>query len=131
MAEPRPFFVPIGERENQEATYATLAQFAQQAVPSFKRRVYALVWMYDGVEWTATVGESLRGVERRKGTSKGKKVIRERFRSDPATVLAIFEGQPFFVVTNLGFNGGPPGSGWANPLMAGFVKSVTYFDLPT
>jgi len=77
------------------------------------------------------VGKGLKGVERKAGTSRGKKVIRERPVSDPARVLAIFRGSPFFVVTNLGFKGGPEASKWANPFMAGFIKSVLCFAWST
>lgn len=108
------FFVPEIEPDAQEAAYADLAKFCEHVVPD--KRVYSITFMHDSEEWTATVGESLRGVR-----TKGKQKL---MLSDPATVLAIFPGYPFKVVTNAW----AVRSAWENPFLAGNPTSITYFD---
>jgi hypothetical protein len=56
---------------------------------------------------------------------RGKPVYLETPVSDPATVLAIFPGDPFLVVTDKGVAG--VRSEWENPFMAGMPSSVARF----
>ena len=120
------FFVPAATAENQEQVYADFAQWCRCVVPEMGRRIFSITYSHDGVTWTATVGESLQGVKKVTSRSMGKKVERTVPVSDPATVLAIFPGNPFMVVTNHRIAGNV-GSGWENPFMAGRPTSVTYF----
>lgn len=46
---------------------------------------------------------------------------------DSASVLAIFPGNPYIVVTDAGRTGGLL-SRWVNPFMAGKPRSVAYFS---
>jgi hypothetical protein len=55
------FFVPKAEPDEQESVYAALAEFAQRRVPPATDRIYSITFGHDGVEWTATVGERLKG----------------------------------------------------------------------
>jgi hypothetical protein len=127
MEKPPAFFVPAATPENQETVYVDLAKLGRCAVPLVERRIYSITYTHDGEEWTATVGQHLKGVRYRTSRVKGQKVEREQRLSDPAVVLAIFAGDPFFVVTNHRIVGNV-GSRWENPFMAGRPDSVTYFS---
>jgi hypothetical protein len=127
MEKPPAFFVPAATPENQESVYADFAKLTRSAVPPVVRRIYSITYNHDGEEWTATVGQNLTGVRRKTSRVKGVKVEREQRLSDPALVLAIFSGDPFFVVTNHRLVGNV-GSRWENPFMAGRPTSVTYFS---
>jgi hypothetical protein len=84
--------------------------------------------MHDGEEWTATVGERLRGSKLRKTRRRGIGSIERTVPlSDPAVVFAIFPGYPYMVVTNHGI-GQSVGSAWANPFMAGEPRRITLFS---
>lgn len=122
------FFVPAATPDNQESVYADFAKWCQTPVPKPNQRIYAITYNHDGDQWTATVGEPLRGVRRSVVRSRGQKVERSQQLSDPAIVLAIFPGHPYFVVTNHRI-GGNVGSGWENPFMAGQPTSVRYFSV--
>jgi hypothetical protein len=129
MPETLPFFVPGATPESQEAVFAELARFAGQLVPQLSERVYSITYDHGGSEWRATVGETLRGVRRKRIHSKGTKVEREMPVYDAALVLAIFPGTPYLVVTD----SRPVGrvrSARQNPFLAGVPKSVTRFSLP-
>jgi hypothetical protein len=127
MGKPPGFFVPDVPPENQEAVYAELAKLSRSAVPSVERRIYSITYRHDGEDWTATVGENLKGVRYRTVRVKGQKVERMERLSDPAIVLAIFTGHPYFVVTNHRLAGNV-GSRWENPFMAGVPDTVIYFS---
>jgi hypothetical protein len=127
MSEAPTFFVPAATSENEESVYASFAEMANSPVPSRNERIFSITFLHDGIEWTATVGERLHGVEKKYTRSKGKKIERTKRVSDPALVLAIFRGSPYIVVTNHEI-GGNVGSGWVNPFMAGKPKSVTLFS---
>jgi hypothetical protein len=129
MSDAPAFFLPAATPENQEEMFAELAKWCDRAVPPLAGRIYSITYVHDVAEWTATVGNTLRGVRRRVTRSRGKKIERTELESDPATVLAIFPGEPFMVVTNHGI-GGNVGSAWVNPFMAGRPRSVTYFSVP-
>ena len=129
MSGTLPFFVPGATPEAQEAVFAELARFAKQPVPQLSERVYSITYDHGGGEWRATVGETLRGIRRKRIHSKGKTVEREIPIHDAALVLAIFPGTPYLVVTD----SRPIGrvrSAWRNPFLAGVPKSVTRFSLP-
>jgi len=100
---------------------------AHCAAPELSQRVYSIAYTHNGEEWVATVGQQLRGVQRRKVRSGGTSVERECPVADPATVLAIFPGSPYIVVTNHRIAANVV-SKWENPFMAGQPKSVTRFS---
>jgi len=120
------FFVPTVS-DKQEEAYAGFANWCQRAVPDSVDRVYSITFTHDGDEWTATVGEALRGIRRRYSRKRGTRVEHVAPLSDPAVVLAIFAGYPYLVVTN---HRVPVDvrSAWENPFMAGEPDSVTYFS---
>jgi hypothetical protein len=62
MAEAPTFFVPAATTEMQESVYADFAKLCDSNVSDLERRIYSIVFVHDGEEWTATVGEALRGV---------------------------------------------------------------------
>ncbi len=126
MTTAPPFFVPAATPDTQESVYTSFAAWCRCPVPSSDRRIYSIRYITKGTEWTATVGESLRGRRYVTTRSGGQKNEQVQYVSDPAIVLAIFEGAPFMVVTNHGIPRGV-GSAWANPFMAGQPKSITYF----
>lgn len=126
MGDPPSFFVPFAKAEQQESAYAELAAFGGCPIPSPDQRIYSITYAHDGVEWVATVGEQLRGTRRWVTRSKGKKIDHQQPVSDPATVLAIFPGNPHRVVTNHRLAGNLA-SFWENPFMAR-PKSVTFFS---
>jgi hypothetical protein len=88
------FFVPFVEPQNQEASYQEIAKFIGAAPRPLAERIYSMTWRHDGVVWTATVGEKLRGVATIT-TGRGRdRREREVPRSSDDTVLAIFPGSP-------------------------------------
>jgi hypothetical protein len=126
MAAAPTFFVPAAPTEMQESVYADLAKLCNCAVPDFGKRIFTIVFVHEGEEWTATVGEKLRGIRHQIIKSQVMKSQQGRPVGDPALVLAIFPGAPFMVVTNHRI-AGSVGSAWQNPFLAGEPKSVTYF----
>ena len=127
MAEAPAFFVPAATPDNVESVYAGFAKWCSRTVPAMDRRIYSITYVHDGEEWTATVGEPLRGIRHRTSRSRGKKIERTVHLSDPAVVLAIFPGDPYMVVTNQRLAGNV-GSAWENPFLAGRPESITYFS---
>jgi hypothetical protein len=121
------FFLPAALPDKAEAYYEDAAKFCNCAAPSFEKRIYSIVFSHDGVLWTATVGETLKGIGTRTRRIRGKKVEQEMHHSDGATVLAIFAGNPYIVMTNEGLAGGF--GQFANPFLAGEPRSVTYFSV--
>jgi hypothetical protein len=126
MTEAPTFFVPSATTEMQESLYADFAKLCDRTVSDSGRRIYSIVFVHDSEEWTATVGETLRGVRHQTTKSQGTKSQPSHPVGDPALVLAIFQGAPFKVVTNHRI-AGSVGSAWENPFLAGEPKSVTYF----
>lgn len=117
------FFVPAASDDEQaEEVYAEFARFAGHAVPERSARIRRIEFVHDGERWVAEVGQPLKGVKLdRTGSSTGRSV------SDQATVLAIFAGSPFMVVTT-GRGVANVRSAWENPFMAGRPEEVEYFD---
>lgn len=112
--------------EQAESEYAKLAAWAKRPVPKPGHRIRRIEFVHDGVRWTAEVGQTLVGKTLdRSGSATGSR------RTDPATVLAIFSGSPYMVVTNA--RPLPTGivSHWLNPFMAGQPDSVDHFDPPS
>ena len=122
------FFVPHADGKD-ERIYGQFADWCASHVPAADRRIYRIAWRHDGDDWIATVGETLSGVSVRRRRREGGTVDVTTPVHDPATVLAIFAGDPYLVVTD----GRPLGSiisAWLNPFMAGIPTSVTFFDPP-
>ncbi len=121
------FFVPEVDAAETESLYAALAAFSRSQVPPANQRIYSIEFVHDGEEWTATVGKQLKGFKTRTRRRKGKKVEVPTGISDAATVLAIFAGSPYLVVTDA-----RPirdvASAWVNPFLAGRPKEVEFFD---
>lgn len=121
------FFVPGSNPDNCEETYASYAKWCGKSVPPSTQRLYSITYVHNGDEWVATVGETLSGKGYPKQKRRGNAHQRTMFLSDPAMVLAIFPGDPYFVVTNHRIAGNLR-SAWENPFMAGRPTSVTYFS---
>jgi hypothetical protein len=121
-----PFFVPAATDENRDEVYADLAAMCSRPVPDEARRIYSITYTHDGSTWTATVGEELHGTYTRQRRSRGLAVERTTRRRDPARVLAIFEGNPYIVVTDARPLGSTA-SEWANPFIAGQPRTVRLF----
>src|SRR5579875_2980020 len=77
MPDARAFFVPPEHPdftpEQQEAAYAEFAAMCRRPVPESDKRIYSITYVHDGEEWTATVGEPLRGVRYKTVRSHGQK----------------------------------------------------------
>lgn len=127
MKKPQ-FFLPPPFHNRSEDNYLKFARWCNCSIPTDDRRVFSITFKHNGVEWTATVGEQLHGTRRHPVKSKAFIPPPDRLEplNDPATVLAIFEGNPFFVVTNKGYDPDVR-SLWENPFMAGQPESVHYF----
>ena len=121
------FFLPSVAAEKQEEAYAALGKIVGCPVPSHGSRIYSITYRHDGAEWTATVGETLRGHTIADPRARAKKRRIEKPVSDPAVVVAIFSGDPYFVFTD-GGRGAGSRSNWENPFMAGRPTSVAYFE---
>jgi hypothetical protein len=126
MAE---FFFPGAEPQDAEERYVTIAGRVHRTPADPGQRIEKIVFVHDGGVWTAQVGHRLRGTRERQRTRGGHKVTVTNQLSDPSTVLAIFEGIPYLVVTDKGLSG--VRSAWENPFFAGQPESVRFFDLPT
>ncbi len=127
------FFVPKWADEdprNDEERYAALAKLDGCVALEPHERIESITWIHDGEEWTATVGQQLRGHKSRQARRNGKQVEVKDPRHDGATVLAIMAGRSTMVITNLGLVAGVR-SAWVNPLMAGDrPKRIVRFDAP-
>jgi len=122
------FFIPNVASDEAETRLAEFAAWCGCPVPPQDRRVQHIAWTHDGEQWEAMVGRPLRGSETRMRQRNYRRVEVTTRLSDPATVLAILPGNPYFVVTDAR----PIGhviSRWANPFMAGVPSRVEYFDL--
>jgi hypothetical protein len=128
------FFVPFARTADvAEETYRSLAEWCGARVPEDPTdRICAITWVSNREEWTATVGDELRGIVRERIRSTGP--YRQMYESvkhlrDNATVLAIFEGSRFKIVTNA-----RPmtevSSAWDNPLLVDATLYVMRFDAP-
>lgn len=116
------FFVPDVPADQQEAQYASMAEFGRCALPPTEQRIYSITFGHDGTIWTATVGQSMRGVRGQMKRVRGQKVWQETPVYDGTTIAAIFPGHPHVIF----HTGGR--SPWQNPFYAGDVRSVIQFS---
>lgn len=135
MVDTPAFFVPVSAIDASDASvaeetlYTELAEWCGRPTPSPERRIYSILNVHNGEEWTVTVGERLRGIKRQtRGRGRQKTEYPEPL-SDSAVVLAIFPGVPYAVVTNKRLKTGVR-SAWENPFYVGSPKAVTYFSAP-
>src|SRR5271163_2863914 len=114
MIQAPTFFLPkpTPDTEDTEELYAKFAAACNSSVPSFEKRIFSITFMHDGIEWTATVGETMCGTERKTVRRKGHKIVQEIKHRESAMVLAVFAGNPFQVVIN------EMRGRWHNPLLA-------------
>ena|ERR1700722_718130 len=134
MAQAPAFFLPPiahYDASEQDAAYVEIAEKCGRQVPA--QRVYSITFRHDSDYWSATVGEKLTGSKTQQvgPTDKTDKTDNSREQTtqldDPATVVAIFPGTPYLVVTDSGIISGGRTS-WENPFYAGIPTSVTYFS---
>ena len=92
------FFIPGVGSEHVEDKYAEFARSVRRPVPPVQDRIQSITFTVDGEEWTATVGEQLRGVRATRRRGQTSNVTTPL--SDSATVLAIFAGDPHWVCTD-------------------------------
>jgi hypothetical protein len=128
MTEAPKFFVPaVADANKYEEVFEALAKLSGLEPPPADRRIYSITFVHDGEEWTATVGERMRGIRLPNPRSRSKKPTTPQPLFDQAVVMAIFPGSgqfPHRVLTN-----GARPSKWENPFMAR-AKSMTYFAKP-
>lgn len=120
IERPPTFFIPGFPEDQHEAIYHEMARAGNTAATD--ERVYSIRFSHDGIMWTATVGERLKGTKT--VAKKGRETVQQH--SDDATVLAIFPGNPYIVATSR-HPFGTDRSLWENPFMAGEPRSVTLF----
>jgi hypothetical protein len=143
MAQAPAFFLPPIAHYNaseQDAAYLLIAEKCGRPVPA--QRVYSITFRHDSDFWTATVGEKLTGSKTQQlgpsdatdTTNKTDKTDKTENSaeqttqlSDEATVVAIFPGTPYLVVTDSGIISGGH-TNWENPFYAPAPTSVTYFS---
>lgn len=127
MDSPR-FFIPGVVPEKQESVLEKYAKAYGCPVPSPDQRVYSLTFDHDRVEWTATVGDHLRGTSRRTVRSRGKRIERTVSHSDPAVVRVILSDSSCYKVFTDGGLAAGTASRWANPFLAGMPQRVDFFS---
>ena len=116
------FFIPNVDPEKQEERYRELAHNVGAVAADPARRIYSMTWKHDGVVWTATVGEQIRGIATIvKGRGRDK-TYREVPRSTNETVWAIFAHVPFLIAHD------GAGRYWNWPILAGEPSRIVYFD---
>ena len=123
MADAPLFFLPATTPERFESAYTEMANWCHCVIPNLEKRIYSITFIDEdrgNEEWTATVGEVLRGVR------SGRQLGRKSSLRDGATVQAIFSGPQFTVVTN--YRVAPSiRSNWENPFYVDKPTSITYF----
>ena len=121
------FFLPRATDDEQaERLYEALAEFAgcEPAPPG--QRVRSIRFTQDGAQWTAEVGEELRGERTTQQLRRGDLIERTETLTSPTRVLAVYPGTPFVVVTDASPITGAS-SEWANPFTA-VPDRVVLFD---
>jgi hypothetical protein len=121
------FFIPGVPQDAQEEVLARLAQLRHVPVPLLPERIFMLTWEHNSEEWTAVVGETLRGIRLRYPKSRRKPIERGLPVSDSAVVLAILPGEPFFIETDGGRSQGVA-TRWSNPILARDIKASEHFS---
>jgi hypothetical protein len=127
MAQAPAFFLPPiahYDASEQDAAYIEIAEKCGRSVPA--QRVYSITFRHDSDYWCATVGEKLTGSKTLQIGPRDKRTEQTTQLNDAATVVAIFPGTPYLVVTDSGIISGGRTS-WENPFYAGVPTSVTYF----
>lgn len=124
------FFIPNISTEEAEKAYANYATLAGGTPQSQGERIRSISWRPRTDElWTAEVGKKLSG---KKDVVKGRGATRREYTEalhDGATVLAIFPGVPYRVVTDKTINP-KVRSAWENPFLASANPvSVVAFDV--
>ena len=120
------FFVPGAPDGDDEAAYLRLAESAGVSPAGQGRRVRRASFRRGHESWTVTVGETPRGTRPQHRRRKGEFTTTLDTLTDPATVLAIFAGDSFAVVTDAA----PLGVGESalpNPLVFARATGVLYF----
>lgn len=124
------FFIPaVEDPDNWEVIYKEFAEACNTHPLPHGKRIRSITFPKSTVEtWTAAVGKKLSGT---KMVSQGKGADRREYPkslSDGATVLAIFPGVPYMVLTNKNLD--PTASSqWANPFLAHKDPTgVEYFE---
>jgi len=112
------FNLPGVAAEDLEERYSEYARFCSASVPEPSERIQSITFIHNGEEWTATVGEKLRGTKTETRRRRGERVEVTSPLSDDATVLAIFPGEPYKVMTDAR-PVTPLRSRWENPFFAG------------
>lgn len=123
MTEPA-FFIPNVDEAKVEEAYAIMAKYCGRPMPSVGERIYSITFKHDGVDWTATVGETLKGIKY--VMNRGRETRQPH--SDQATVIAIFPGTPYVVFTSKGPTFGADRSTWENPFWAGEPRTIRRFS---
>ncbi|MBP1135654.1 hypothetical protein JOE31_001886 [Arthrobacter sp. PvP023] len=123
------FFIPDVEPDKQEEMYETFAAMCRMRPLPDGQRIQSITWDKTPVEtWTAEIGKPLSGT-RQKVTGRGatRRESTDRL-VDQATVLAIFSGNPYMVVTDRRLDP-TVRSAWDNPFLAdSSPSSVTKFE---
>jgi hypothetical protein len=128
MAQAPAFFLPPiahYDASQQDAAYVEIAEKCGRPVPA--QRVYSITFRHGSDYWSATVGEKLTGSKTQQVGPGDDSTKQTTQLDDPATVVAIFPGTPYLVVTDSGIISGGRTS-WENPFYAGIPTSVTYFS---
>ena len=120
------FFIPNSDPASYESVFAEYAARFGRPIPMLPERVYSIVFEHNGEEWTATVGAKLQGIRRGRPKKRSFSPSKETFLSDSATVLAIFPGNPYLVVTDQR-NPTEVRSAWENPFLAGSPSATRRF----
>ncbi|KQO13413.1 hypothetical protein ASF09_04020 [Sphingomonas sp. Leaf242] len=115
------FFMPFTEPEKQEQAYQELSGSVGGGSREPAERIYSMTWKTDGVTWTATVGEELRGTETKKIGRGRAATYRDVPHHTSDTVMAIFDGVPFLIVHD------NKSRVWNMPIMAGSPSRVVRF----
>jgi hypothetical protein len=124
------FFVPEIVAEDAEEAYANYAKLTGSSPQPHGKRIRSISWRPRMDElWTAEVGSKLSG---KKNAVKGRGATRREYTEslhDGATVLAIFPGVPYRVLTDKKINPAVR-SAWENPFLASADPvSVVAFDV--
>jgi hypothetical protein len=102
------FFLPHGDSENTEPTYAAIAKFVGVNAPvNFVDRICALSWIHNGKQMSCTVGEPMPSY----------------YQTGDEPVLAIFKGAGVFIICTPS-RGGVRG----DPILAEFSAQVENFS---
>ncbi|MCO7220331.1 hypothetical protein [Klenkia sp. PcliD-1-E] len=121
------FFLPRAEDPDQaERLFEALAEFAACEPAPRGDRVASITFEADGVVWTATVGEELRGTRTTRQMRRGELLEHTVELTSATRVLAVYPGRPCTVVTDAAPITGAA-SEWANPFTAE-PTGVVLFD---